>query len=149
MKKLVLFVLIFFVLSSPQLAKADPFVCFNGVTSGGRISMLDASPADLEIQALFAPSTIRCETAARLQTGLTAVSLAFSVTGFALACTGIGATATVALEGSALGLEMLSLTVGLLPCDDSTNEAKVKKLAADLICAQLEAQGTACRIQLP
>ena len=120
---------------------AKPFVCFTSKPAASAELIEEAMPI---ILAGWGP--MACEDVGRLTTGLQATSLVFSATGFTLACTGVGLPATVWLQGGALGTRVLSLVVGLLPCDNGTRDAQIKEMAQNVVCAELAKHGIACAL---
>ncbi len=136
-------------LLSPGLAAAKPFVCFTGdkIASSSLFELTGNSDGaygqPIFENAAWNPS---CEAIQKTVVGLNATSIVLSGAGWGLACTGIGVSATVWLQGAALGTRALGLIVGELPCDASASEAEVKRLAKDVVCQELAKQNIGCSL---
>lgn len=137
---------------APCFALAEPFVCFTGPASTSSNSQLPATTLAWSTSEAFTPdmllqtASLSCETTQHLELGLNATAIVLSTTGFALACTGVGAPATVWLEGSAIGVQALAMIVGQLPCEDTAREAEVQELAQKAVCEALERNGITCNL---
>lgn|GEM_PF-5968222 len=138
---------------SPTLAWASPFVCFTGrstaaapLESGVFVAAWNEGESATPQLAMWNPS---CETIEHVETGLKATSLVFSGVGFGLACTGVGLPATVWLQGASIGTSVLGLIVGQLPCDNSSKNSEIKRLAEQVVCEELTRQGIRCDFSSP
>lgn len=135
MKVIILFSFAFF----SDLALASPFVCFTSPLKTESYSFYNNSD-DL----LLLAGWPACQTMDNTVVGLNAVSISMAAGGLYMACTGIGAPATVVVEGASIGIQVLSLIVGELPCDDSVEEKRIEAAAKKIVCEELRNRGIAC-----
>ncbi len=126
-------------------ATAEPFVCFQGNLNSAATA-LDAKvwlAGDMD-ELAWAPT---CKSLDNLSFGIKATSITLTVGAFYAACTGAGAPAAVVLEGGALGLQVVDLIVGQLPCEDPTNDEQVQQMANEAVCRALEQNGITCELK--
>lgn len=134
MKSLILIAMLF----SSSFAVAAPYVCF---TSPLQSAQFDLRNDEFPVQLASWPS---CQTMHYVGVGLNATSIAMAGAGIYMACTGVGVPASVVVEGAAVGVQVVSLIVGELPCEDSANEKKIEEAAKRVVCQELEKIGIAC-----
>lgn len=142
-----LFAMVFVTLISYSAGSAaDSFVCFGdkppSVDLLGYNETTDLFSLDYQFDS--APS---CKAIEAWESGLKATRFAFAGASFYAACTGVGAPATLWLAGGALVIQGVELTVGMLPCDNSADEAKIKKLAEEAVCKELAKQDIPCELE--
>jgi hypothetical protein len=115
----------------------EPFVCMvDQQASSG-----DSSAADLIQLAAF-----QCKNLKIADTSLQAIALTMTAGSIYLACTGVGAPVSVTLQGAAVGIQVIDLIVGNLPCDDQKQEEKIKTAAKQVVCSELIRQGLTCTL---
>lgn len=77
--------------------------------------------------------------------GLKAVSISLQAGSFYTACTGAGAPIALWLQGGSLGVSLVSMIVGELPCDNAATDEKIKAMAKAVVCETLENNGVECQ----
>ena len=128
-------IILVLILSWGGLAQASPFVCFT-----------DKAPTAVAFDTLVTPVAWApsCKTIEHIGVGIDATSLVLSSVGLGMACTGVGAPATLWLEGIAIGIQAVGLMIGQLPCDASAEEAEIRAMAEQVVCEELIRQGISC-----
>jgi hypothetical protein len=136
------------VLAISSGAEASPFVCFSDDSAGFALTTSNPSSRqnlqseDLQMAALT------CSTKKNLGLGTKAVKLSLQAGSFYLACTGVGAPASLYVQGGALGVAILEIIIGDLPCQDTEAEAIIQERADQAVCAALIRQGVTCQLPL-
>lgn len=137
--KALLFTLLLF---SSSFAFAKPFVC---ITDSIKKAEVGWQNEELPYTLAGWPS---CKAMNNTGVGLNAVSITLAAGGLYMACTGVGAPATVVVEGAAIGVQVLSLVVGQLPCDNSTEQKRIEDAAKKAVCEELQNVGISCAKKL-
>jgi hypothetical protein len=135
-KKIFLPLLILSTLVLSQKSLASPFVCIS------QTSTLGLNQTE---QAIVMRAALSCKSVSQFQSGLKVGSIIFGAAGIWAACTGVGAPAAVWLEGGALGIEIVNLSVGFLPCEETQSKESIRKMAREAICEELQRNGVDCR----
>lgn len=87
---------------------------------------------------------LQCSTKKNLGVGLKAISFTFQGGALYLACTGAGAPAALWVQGGSLGITLVDMVVGELPCDDQDSDEKIRELAKQTTCETLALNGIEC-----
>lgn len=114
-------------------AEAAPFVCFTDNTSL-------SSSADPKMEEM----AMSCTTRKNLGTAAKVVGISLQAGSFGLACTGIGAPASLYLQGGALGVQLIEIIVGELPCEDDESDEQIQERVNETVCTSLARQGLRC-----
>jgi hypothetical protein len=93
------------------------------------------------------PQALQCTTTKNFGLGLTAIGLSLQTGALYMACTGVGAPASLWVQGASLGVSVVSMVVGELPCEDTDSDERVKELAKKTVCETLALNGIACAIK--
>lgn len=94
--------------------------------------------------AKYQPDALQCSTKKNLGIGLKAISFTLQGGSLYLACTGVGAPAALWIQDGSLGVTLVDMVVGELPCDDKDNDERIRELAKQTACETLTANGIEC-----
>jgi hypothetical protein len=67
-----------------------------------------------------------------------------SLTGLAMACTGMSITDTTLVGGAGFGIHLTSFIVDFIPCERELNEDRLREIAKAMVCEELQATGQGC-----
>lgn len=94
--------------------------------------------------AKYHPEALQCSTKKNLGVGLKAISFTLQGGALYLACTGAGTPAALWVQGGSLGVTLVDMVVGELPCDDNDSDKRIRELAKQATCETLAANGIEC-----
>lgn len=94
----------------------------------------------------FTP-VLTCETTGALSNGAQVIALTLTGASIYSACAGpAGLPAVLWLNVGSLGFRVADLMIKNLPCDNSWQEAQIKRLADEAVCQKMHKLGVVCTL---
>lgn len=115
----------------------EPVICMTQDFSANAIEDDD--------NAQFLEATYSCETTQSFTTGLEAVSITLDTASVFMACTGIGASASVFVKTTNAGVKIAKFMISRLPCENRSAK-EIDREARQALCKRFGFLGVPCQI---
>lgn len=85
----------------------------------------------------------QCKKVETFRSALSVISIGLSTTSLVMACTGVGAPASLTVQGVGVGIKVLDFVISKVHCESNTEEELTNKVAS-VICAKLQNSNIYC-----